>query len=321
MALPTLNWKKIGPYDLVGTTDIPTILDGIYDMFTTYDYYDGTTRTPGSGSAWTCSRYQNGGTTEALYFTPPSVDIPDFRVIVAGVGSGAYTPTMDLDPHANGNVMVGMNKESGAFNAWDNALPFTSGVFSGYNNWLDPNNSAHEIKQVWAIESQEGLTIWAQYENHYIKGFVVGALIDPNSDNPIDIEPDGRIYSLVTGGTSYATSFSPAADCFIMSDNATNDLHHFRTWLGGTSVKSRSLTSRIYTTPGNWYQLPSGKMLLIPANAYRFANGDTYIGRWREVFFIHQAYGMSTAQEGGSDLGHYYAERADSSGHAILFKA
>jgi len=64
MSLAALNWRYVGSAGFA-TATVATVLDAVYTLGLSVTYADTTTRTPGSGSAWTWSRYQNVSVTEA----------------------------------------------------------------------------------------------------------------------------------------------------------------------------------------------------------------------------------------------------------------
>ena len=100
MSVSALNWKFIGKTTLGGSAAIDDVLDAIYDLFANSSYDDGTSRSTGtlnssgaaasSGVAWTPSKFQNGGTTEAVYLVPSTAGSStndNMRVIFAGATS------------------------------------------------------------------------------------------------------------------------------------------------------------------------------------------------------------------------------------------
>ncbi len=131
MALPAQQWKYVGSQSFVSGT-VAAALDALYTLGTAATYADGSARTPGSDSAGTYSRYQNVGVTEAIYCTPATANALNQRLIWAGSASVGSATMAAPDTYLQNHILVSVNKNSGAFNAWDAALPFTSGEFFGY---------------------------------------------------------------------------------------------------------------------------------------------------------------------------------------------
>ena len=96
MSLAPLAWRYVGAQAFASAT-VASALDALFTLGGAATYDDATTRTPGSGSAWTWSRYQNAGTTEACYATPPT-DTLGLRVILAGAASAVFLAPAPLAP-------------------------------------------------------------------------------------------------------------------------------------------------------------------------------------------------------------------------------
>ena len=144
MALPTLNWKKLPvvstAVNLANSSSVTILLNQVANMLTGSSYFDSSSRSPGTGSAWTLGgTYTIGTNTEAIWCTPPTVTSLSQSVIIAGrnvtgtVSSG--TPT--LMTHEQGfqtNLLyVGVSKYSGTFTNWTGSKPMgPSSSFSGF---------------------------------------------------------------------------------------------------------------------------------------------------------------------------------------------
>lgn len=318
MALPTLSWKRIGPYATGGINTVEAWLDALDDMLTNDDYFDAETRTPGSGSAWTHAIYENATVTEALYLTPPAAAVSDFRVILAGVDSGAPTPTMEEDPFATGMVMCGMNKGSGSFNAWDNALPFTSGVFSGYNNFADVDLGGRTVDFIHVIESQEAIAIFSEFNDGGLQGCVLGAITDPMSTAHKDAESNGRIYTFAVSGAA-TPNLGIGANGFLNNDSGFNNSVHTRTWAPHTNETGRSGLRGLSGTANNQLILKSGKRILYPAPLFPITGNipDGPIARGIHITLNDRP--MTTIQSGGTNFGHFVGNDTDMDGQCWLF--
>lgn len=209
MALSTLNWKLLPP-QVVTVNNVNSILDNFYTMCTSITYADGSTRTPGTGSAWTWGRdttnpFQTGVTT-ALYGTPP-VDAIGHRVCMAAYTvAGPPTSKQFIDAYAANTVMIGTAKNSGTYGNWTNATtPFTTGDFTGFVH-AGRGTVAVTISTVYMWESQECIAIQMVHSTGNLSEAWAGAFIDPLSADALNAESDGRLYGVMTTGSSSIAS-------------------------------------------------------------------------------------------------------------------
>lgn len=204
MALSTLNWKLLPP-QVVTVNNVNPILDNFYTMGTSATYADGSARTPGSGSAWTWGRdttnaFQTGATT-ALYGTPP-VDAIGHRVCMAASINAGATSKQFLDTYAANIIMIGTAKNSGVYGNWTNATtPFTTGDFTGFVH-AGRGTAAVTVSTVYMWESQECIAIQMVNSLGTVSEAWAGAFIDPLSSNALNAESDGRLYGVMTTGSS-----------------------------------------------------------------------------------------------------------------------
>lgn len=263
MVLPRLHWKKITYFPNLGSiTTNSGVLDAIYNAFQATTYDDGTTRT-GSTTEWTIARYQNAGTTEAVYGTPPAAAVSDLRVIIAGQNSVTKTPTMDYGPFSGLYLWAGINKGSGAFNAWDNASPFTTGNFSGYNSFGTP--STYGYTAVLILESEEALAVFiGTTASWYVMGFVAGAFIDPISVSASDVESNGRLYSFATSGSFMNLSAGNSFSFFLNNNGTLNSNNHHRSFVPGAGTKRSLSLIFVGITPSTHYISPGNSTMAIP---------------------------------------------------------
>lgn len=223
MSLATLNWKKTAPVNVAAST-VAGALDALYSCLTKTTYEDGSARSAGSGSAWTAGRYQIAGpVTEAVYCTPPTGAI-NHRMIFAG-STTAKTPTMaSPDTWATNIVLAGLAKNAGAFNAWDNAAPFTSGQFYGY--WRAANTGSGTFSRVWIIESQEALFVVIELTTGACIPILGGAYLDPESSATGACESDGARYGLAVGSATAWASNSFQTGANFLGHSASNAQYH-----------------------------------------------------------------------------------------------
>jgi hypothetical protein len=222
MSLANLNWKKTAPVN-VAASSVAGALDALYSCLTKTTYEDGSARSAGSGSAWTAGRYQIAGpVTEAVYCTPPTGAI-NHRLIFAG-STSAKTPTMaSPDTWVINCVFAGLAKNAGAFNAWDNAAPFTSGQFYGY--WRAWPTGAGTFSKVWIIESQEALFVVFELTTGVCYPVLGGAYLDPESSTSGACESDGARYGLATSGAAWSATALQSGSSF-PAHNASNASYH-----------------------------------------------------------------------------------------------
>lgn len=214
MPNPTLNWRYVGVQTFTAGS-LPATLDALYTLGTATTYADGSTRTPGTSSAWTWAREQTSGTTVAVYGTPPTNAL-GMRYILGGSASAvAYTVLTPDTATATGQLVGAMQKNAGAYTTWGSATPFTNAGFSGYWRCARPHATvAYDSLSLW--ESQEACIVQvaqASTGSSSINGF--GALFDPIGSTSNQAESDGRLYSMFTAGSLSVTSttlFNTAGD-------------------------------------------------------------------------------------------------------------
>lgn len=330
MALPTLNWRYVGRF-VVGANVINTILDTLYTAGISATYYDGSARTPGASSAWTWSRYQNAGTTEAVYATPPLAAVSDLRVIVAGQAVIGKVPTMaSPDTNVAAAPMISINKNSGAFNAWENVAPFTSGQFFGY--WRAGNaTSSITYSAVHYYECEEAVCIVFESSTQTCYASIAGAYLDPQSSDVLDAETNGRLYGLSVSGFNSALStthlanptFNAAGNAFLRSHSTGASNAHAGTFTvgAGTLVTHNTGFGANPNSGTNWNaaqgKLPSGKYL--PMGSLPVMNGTTQVavGTLRDIWVVPRGRTGTKVQVGGTDW--YYPISGSTSADADAF--
>ena len=287
MALSTLHWRLLPPFTLKVGYTIFDYIDAVYQMGTSTKYADGSTRTPGSGSAWTWTRDQAlvpGSTTAAIGLPP--INALNMAYIVAGDNT-ARAPTMNTDAWTANAPMVGMAKNAGAYNSWIAAAPMTSGQFYGFIKAPAISTfSGLAFPQVLhMVESEEGFVLfWNRLDTAAQSVFGGGAMIDPLSAAALNAETDGRLYSyFTTGGTTYITSaFLDATSTgnWLVGSSGANIQHWFTANVG--AVTTSRVTNKVgnYTGLTNTFVAPNGEIPRIPLSAYYTASGQ-YAGQVR----------------------------------------
>lgn len=294
MSLSALSWRRL-PTVTVTTSTAAGVLDHIWSVLGSggTTYYDGSTRTVGAGSAATWTRYQNAGTTEALYATPIT-DTLTHRLIIAGVNA-VRTPAMaSPDTYSSNTLMISLNKNSGAFASWDHAsAPFTSGSFFGY--WKLWSAGGTAASKIYCFEAQEAVAVFIEDTGGAVYGSIWGAILDPESaDTTSDAESDGKLYGVLTQGSAggIVSTFNTQGGSLtstnaFSSHSTTNAQPHVGCFQPGTAslltlyreVRGASTTTNLRTTSGRYQRAP----LLYSSRAA--APNDRFIGRLREVQF------------------------------------
>jgi hypothetical protein len=220
MSLPALEWRKLPVRTLLTGTVFTSsyCLDVIYDMLTGSLYFDGSTRTVGSGSAWkSATKFVTGSNTEAVYCRPPVETSLSQSVIFSaknsvGAVSTATPPVLKNENSYSASFLWAtiVKNATGSFTEWTSLYPFGTGSFSiGYAHFSAFGQMVSGEKIV-IYESKEAISI-SLYNpvsnvNHMV---IAGAIIDPEQTASIyNTEADGRLYGISTCGTTYGAGAS-----------------------------------------------------------------------------------------------------------------
>ena len=307
MTLPALQYRKITPQTPAAFT-CEGVLDAIYAAFQTTLYADGiTTRTPGSGSAWSMTRYRSGGTlTEAVYGAPPSGSITDLDVIIAGVDAGAPTPTIaSPDTFGISYLFLGLNKDGTSFNAWDNSAPFTAGNFSGY--WKGTQASVYGTT-VHIYESQEDFYIFCESATGLISCMRVGAIVDPQTTDPADSEVNGRLYGMALQGPGgLSTNLWDQNGVFF--HNVSANAHHCGVFNPRIGTLATLRTHTELSPIGNSTQFITrgGSPVLFPVSMRELVSPFRFAGRLRDCYQFGEAKFGQVIQDSGANTKFYMA--------------
>ena len=321
MPLPTQTWRAVGRATFAPGT-VEGLLNAIFAIGTSSTYADGTSRSPGSGIAGTWTRYQNGGTTEAVYCTPVFAGL-DARIIYAGVNTGSPTPTMAFsESFLAATLLAGVAKNAGSFNAWDAASPFTSGEFSGY---VQAWGNSDGFGTVYLYECQESayivLSRSGTAQTRHVLG---GAFIDPGSENNADAESNGRLYGMYASGnqTSGVTNMTGAITngAWMVHSGTAKAAKAYVFEPGGNSLLTleRNITNNTITEYTG--RLPSGKYLYsaqqIPVIAT--SSPDYVRGTVRDMAFFGRGSQGQRLTNNGVVVGHLVAENTAPENEAII---
>lgn len=306
MSLAPLAWRYVGAQAFASAT-VASALDALYTLGLATTYDDSTNRTPGSGSAWTWSRYQNASTTEACYATPPT-DTLGLRVILAGAAAAASpVQTMAVpDVAAAGTMHVNVIKNAGNFASWNAASPFTSGQTFGYwRAWA----SASGAGTVRLYEGTEAVLVLISAGNGNIYAVILGALLDSESpDTTLDAESDGKLYGMITTGPTSPIGSSINTANLFLDHAATASQNHAGIFTPGGSallpMNRRAPAAASLTT--TTLKTRSGRYVRAPYD-YRStasAPNDVSLGRLREISMFSDGKTGTRLVSGATTIGY-----------------
>ena len=286
MPLPALNWKRLAPVTLAAN-NVNAALDAIYAAGTAVTYADGSTRTPGTGSAWTwaidtTNALQVGATT-AAYATPPTGTLNQ-RIIWAGsTNAPTLSPVYGTDTRTAGMLYCSVAKNAGAYANWNSAAPFTTGEFLGFATCvLAFATATWTTMTMW--ESQEAVIIqWSRVAPNVQTSInMAGAFLDPGST--VNGESDGRLYGIsTTGSNNYASS------TFLAAASVNNFLYEGSSANASrcgvfTPVTNALVGYRLFGTfaVGSAFLTRGSEVPLIPL--YAATSTGIWPARFREIF-------------------------------------
>jgi hypothetical protein len=306
MSLSPLAWRYVGEQAFASAT-VAAVLDALYTLGTAVTYADATTRTPGSGSAWTWSRYQNAGTTEACYATPPTVTL-GLRVILAGAASlPSPSPTMATPDAAAINVLsCNIVKNAGSFASWNAAAPFTSGQTFGYwRVW----STAAGVGKVRLYEGTEAVLVLIETAAGSQYGAILGAILASESTDVVnDSESDGKLYGIITSGTASNISGTIHTTSQFLDHSTTASLNHAGIFTPGGSalltMSRRATATLAMTTTG--LKTRAGRFVRAPYDyrATAAAPNDVALGRLREISMFSDGKVGTKLTSGGTTIGY-----------------
>jgi hypothetical protein len=328
MSLEHLNWRYVGSQSFASAT-VAAVLDATYTLGTRTTYANGATRTEGTGSAWTFTgnRYQNAGTTEALYPAPPTSTLGG-RILLAGAATlPTPNPTPASPDSVAANILLGnVVKNAGAFATWNAASPMTSGQTFGY--WRIWPTSAgtgsvylYEGKDAMLVVISAGASAYA---------WIGGAIGDPETDSTTDGETDGKLYGQGVSGSSavwlasWFTASAAEANAFptVHSTGASNA--HIGVFTPGASTLliARTLTAGLSGMTTTGLKTRSGRWARAPL-LYRYtaaAPNDGFAFRLREVFAFSDETLGRTQTNGATTIGYVASPSATTNQDALLLE-
>lgn len=231
------TWKYVGS-TVPATGSIADLLTALQAIGASATYYDGSARTPGSGVAGTWTSHLDTGVVAAVDLAPVGNTF-SVRHLFAGFAS-AKAPTMGGgDSWTTSQVLYGLCRNVGAYSDWTAALPFTSGLFSGYMR-CPPAGS---IARVHLWECLDGAIIgWQVTASGRMYYTLVGELLDPGvnaATSPLSAEAgtNTRFYIGTSNQTpAVATWSTSGSNEWFYSGGGSNQPHNFVVGVGTVAL-------------------------------------------------------------------------------------
>lgn len=310
MSLPSVAWRYVGVQSF-GTPSLAGVLDAIHTLATAATYADGSPRTQGSGSAGTWSRVQSGGVTECVYVSPPVNQISQ-RIMLAGASyTPSPSPTMaSPDTFSSADLMVNVVKNAGTFGTWNSSTPFgaSSRTFGWWKCWAS-GTGAGSVR-LW--ESKESIAIlFSNSTGSAASGFMAGAILDPESpDTLVDAESDGRLYGIVTSGTSLIPAdmhTNGNQNEFFLRHSTANGWPHAGVFVPGASgiVTMYPMMGFTAVTSATTLVTRSGRFARV-AIAMRSSSPDNILGRLRDVCAFSDGFVPQRLMDGSNPVGYLF---------------
>jgi hypothetical protein len=192
------------------------------------------------------------------------------------------------DAWATANIILNLVRQPGAFNAWDNASPMTSGYTFGY--WRAVACSAPT--KVHLYESQE--CIWTVWETSGgdVYDAAAGALVDPETATTGAAESDGRLYGIMVSGQSAVRSQTtwvtgtPAAGNLFLHHTTAQSAHAGVLQPGTASIWTIQKTAAV-TWDSNRLRNAASEYARLQIHMMRAGAAPNYfVGRLREMCFF-----------------------------------
>lgn len=328
--VPGLTFIRCADTSPAGTT-IQDFLNAIYTALSAANDYRGTAKP--ATHAWTFTQRQVTGVTNAITCeAPAALGLISPVVIIAG-RTAVSTPTAPTmlapDTGFNSACLVGINKNGGAYNSWDAALPMTSGQWSGYYRGVYPTLYA-TATIIRCFVSQE--TIFVQcIGSATVQGWMyLGALLQPyTNDTSTCSETDGRIYGMIVSGgiSSVSTSWLTAATQMWNHSTTANQMHgavfqpnSATMWacgsrtvygLGGGAVAETQDSSGAYI----------GDIMDFGRNITSGQNTGTRLGTLRGIYRAGNVISGRWLRSGSTDLYHYVSTDTANVANALMLPA
>lgn len=328
MPLATLHGRFVGSQSFTAGS-ISACLDAIYTLGNATTYANGTTRTPGSNSAWTWTRQQIGGTTEACIGAMPATNALNMRYIVAGsTTSRAYT-VLTPDAATISNVLVqGMNRGATTLTGnWYDAQPFGSGNVGYWRASLAFTN-LQNVVYMWETEEDYIIEVGITGSSTF-SACGGGGFLDPKDTGSPAAETDGRLYGQWASGSTEVLLQNFLVNYFL-GGGAGLFTHYTGSARGHCCILNPGTTSAIAVSrlliPGGTSAMPStqatpnGKIAMIEDVPFNQANSLVW-GAWRGRAYTRQAITGTVWRQSGVEKGYFIGGSASAAWDGILLLA
>lgn len=304
--------------------------DAIYSAVTAANDYRGTAKP--STHAWTVTKRQVTGVTQAIQFEPPAssgVGVSPVFFLGGRTALAVTPPLLSPDISGNGIIFVGVNKNGGAYNSWDAAFPMTSGQFSGYYRAIQSLYiGTATIIRVYV--SQETILIQSMQTATSQGWTYFGAMIQPyTNDTSVCSETDGRIYGMCVSGSTAVTSTWLATASQMFSHNVSASALHCAVFQPNTANMWACGTRTIYSTGGGTIPETQDSSGAYIGDSFDFgrnigttgANTGTRLGTLRGIYRAGNVISGRWLRSGSTDLYHYVSTDTANVANAIMLPA
>jgi hypothetical protein len=222
-------------------------------------------------------------------------------------------------------LMASINKNSGNFNAWDDASPFTSGDFFGY--WRVWPTSAN-AGSVHMFECEEAVMLFfVRASDGTVRYCCLGAFINPFSADSADSESDERVYGVSTnggGGNLSSLSGQSTQNYAWMGNTGTNGQAHTGIFdPGASTIMSIQRNTELGAANTASHLLNSGSYLYTKNNILICEDGppDYAVGVLREMGTFGSATVGQVLSDGVNDIAYCISTNGNSASDAgLLFR-
>jgi hypothetical protein len=326
MTLPALTWRALPEFTVSATTSQATFVTTIRNALTGTVYADGSTRTPGSGVAWTSSVAADG-----VVVCTPVTSSMGLKVLFKSSPSVQSTQSYALgaSPSLTYSTLGSMILD-GTYTATNVASPVSSG--GRFFGWVHHTTlNAQNFTSIKIYESQDALCIVSkQASNALAVPFLIGGFIDPESSSHPDGEIDGRLYAVCTPGNvqaglgyyypdfvrTYPFYFMghgdgganyPLAGYFLPGSSTTSSMRRIGTFNFPQVATASSHSNKSFNS--NYVTIP-----IFASSAYYF------VGRYREIYPGPQAINGQVLKSGSTENGFLVGYSTSTANDTILLK-
>jgi hypothetical protein len=328
--VPPLTFVRCADVSPAAAT-IAGFLDAIYTALSAANDYRGTVK-PAS-HAWTFTQRQVSAVTNAITCeAPAALGLISPVVIIAGRASVnvPVAPTMLAPDTAFSSICnIGINKNGGAYNSWDAALPMTSGQFSGYYRGVySALNVTATIVRCYV--SQE--TIFIQcIGSATVQGWMyAGGILQPyTNDTSLACETDGRLYGMtISGGTSSVSTTWLTTAVAMFSHSTAASANHSAVFQPNTATMYACGTRSVYSSGGGAVAETQdgsgayiGDIMDFGRNSASGQNAGTRLGTLRGIYRAGSVQSGRYLRNGSTDLYHYVSTDTANPSNGLMLPA